>query len=661
MLIVGVKPNNKTNIYEFLLQDMFIEKMHNNLLLKKKEKAIKALTEQLENIGLSKNFEVKYVEHSQFSFMDKRNNQKYIFSGVDLLRNWKIHLNLRDENLKVSKDSDCIFTYMPTVIFYLNKQLFSFEVDLNLGEEIYFDNIKIYFKGKLEHIIEWKLFDIQKEDSKRLSKRWHKSIKPYAEMIYLQTIANDFVISKVKRDTYNFYWLNTKKEYASTKEFVCIKKTIKYSNIKNIYKYGIEFIDEVDWEHKFFLSNGEILNLSDFEVNEGEIKSIIPLIKWKLYALNTNNWKRVFYKCKETNRNLPLRNVSNQDELSHLLAKSQNISENLFFCNYEMIKFTNEQPSIYANSNLSQYLNNNTSNDLSPYFDFCIVPRKVSEKSKFFSFLLYLEDEEVKLLDWLFCLIQKEDDYSWFYRVSKSDNGSFMFDVVKVEDNGRIIETHNLHSIDILDIFNNVAFLDFAKERKKLFIVSPVVKVEGNIRTYIIKGWEFKEIFSPFQFDKIIHFSQNIFAQDLNNKSYFFHPKKEIWIEIPHLNISSTSSLSLKQIYSYVKSDWLPAFHPPFKTTCKCFWQTVDYYSDQETFVIDSEQHWTIYYMKEWEKNCINSNINKFYPINAWNSIFEWIKIPQALANHSVHTEHFVIPMIDWKKLANKRWKTLPL
>lgn len=657
MLIVEFKPNNKTNIYEFLLQDMFIEKMHNNLLLKKKEKAIKALTEQLGNIGLSQNLEVKYVEHSQFSFLDKRNNQKYIFSEVDLLRNWRIHLNLRDENLKVSKDSDCIFTYMPTEIFYLNKQLFSFEVDLNLGEEIYFDNIKIYFKGKLEHTIEWKLFDIQKEDSKRL----HKSIKPWVEMLYLQNIANDFVISKVKRDTYNFYWLNTKKEYASTKEFVCIKKTIKFSNIKNIYKYGIEFIDEVDWKHKFFLSNGEILKLSDFEVNEGEIKSIIPLIKWKLYAINSTSWKRVFYKCKETNRNLPLRNVSNQDELSHLLAKSQNISENLFFCNYEMIKFTDEQPSIYANSNLFQYLNNNTSNYLSPYFDFCIVPRKVTEKAKFFSFLLYLEDEEVKLLDWLFCLIQKEDNYSWFYRLSKSDNGSFMFDVVKVEDNGRITETHHLHSIDTLDIFNNIAFFDFAKERKKLFIVSPVVKGEGDIRTYIIKGWEFKEIFSPSQFDKIIYFSQNIFAQDLNNKSYFFQPKKEIWIEIPHFNISSTSSLSLKQIYSYVISDWLPAFHPPFKTTCKCFWQTVDYYSDQETFVIGSEQHWTISYMKEWTKNCINSNINKFYPINAWNSIFEWIKIPQALANHSVHTEHFVIPMINWKKLANKRWKILPL
>ena len=105
---------------------MFIEKMHNNLLLKKKEKTIKALTEQLENIGLSKNLEVKYVEHSQFSFMDKRNNQKYIFSGVDLLKNWRIHLNLIDENLKVSTDSDCIFTYMPTEIFYLNKQLFFF-------------------------------------------------------------------------------------------------------------------------------------------------------------------------------------------------------------------------------------------------------------------------------------------------------------------------------------------------------------------------------------------------------------------------------------------------------------------------------------------------------------------------------------------------------
>ena len=154
MLIVGFEPNNKTNIYEFLLQDMFIEKMHNNLLLKKKEKAIKALTEQLENIGLSKNLEVKYVEHSQFSFIDKRNNQKYIFSGVAFLKNWRIHLKLIDENLKVSKDSDCIFTYMPTEIFYLNKQLFSFEVDLNLGEEIYFDNIKIYFKGKLEHTIE---------------------------------------------------------------------------------------------------------------------------------------------------------------------------------------------------------------------------------------------------------------------------------------------------------------------------------------------------------------------------------------------------------------------------------------------------------------------------------------------------------------------------
>ena len=65
-------------------------------------------------------------------------------------------------------------------------------------------------------------------------------------MINLQTIANDFVISKVKRDTYNFYWLNTKTQYASTQEFVCIKKTIKYSNIKKIYKYGIEFVDEVD-------------------------------------------------------------------------------------------------------------------------------------------------------------------------------------------------------------------------------------------------------------------------------------------------------------------------------------------------------------------------------------------------------------------------------
>lgn len=636
---------------------MFIEKMHNNLLSKKKEKAKKALSEQLKNIGLSQNFEVKYIEHSQFSLMDKRNNQKYIFSGIDLLKNWKVHLNLMDENLKVSTDSDCIFTYMPTELSYLNKQLFSFEVDLNLGEEIYFDNIKIYFKGKLEHIIEWKLFDIQKEDSKRL----HKSIKPWAEMLYLQNIINDFVISKVKRDTYNFYWLNTKKEYASTKEFVCIKKTIKYSNIKNIYRYGIEFIDEVDWKNKFFLNNGEILNPSDFENNGEQIKSIIPLIKWKLYAINTNNWKKVFYKYQKTNRILPLRNVINQDELSHLLAKSQNISENLFFCNYSMIKFTNEQPSIYANSNLFQYLNNNTSKDLDPYFEFCIVPRKLTEKSKFFSFLLYLEDEEVKLLDWLFCLIQKEDDYSWFYRLSKSDNGRFMFDVVKVEDNGRITETHHLHSIGTLDIFNNIAFFDFVKERKKFFIVSPVVKGEGNIRTYIIKGWEFKEIFSPFQFDKIIHFSQNIFAQDLHNKSYFFQPKKETWIEVPYLNISSTSSLSLKQIYSYVISDWLPAFHPPFKTTCKCFWQTVDHYSDQETFVIDSEQHWIIYYMKEWEKNCINSNLNKFYPINAWNSVFEWIKIPQALANHSIHTEHFVIPMIDWKKLANKRWKTLSL
>lgn len=301
---------------------MYIEELKKNIHPDAYEKFEQNINKQLKATWLDNIFKIWNCYLNSFELFHKETNQKYNIWNTMMFNNYKINLKKASNKIEENNEKATIFVNFPFRFSQIADRWISFEADLVLWEQIYFDNIKIFHKKKLVCSLEWKSFSLYKETSKKIhSKRATKVV------FCFQVLEKKFLFTKLDEDTYNVYWF--KKDFIGKgREFKYKKQQIKYSKLTNLNNEWIGFIDN-DWKHKFFSTCWDIIDVSDFANNS--ISNLTSLSMNKFYSITLKNEKNIYFKNKD-NTLSPLKNKTNLQEWANLLKNPmQKISDNLFF------------------------------------------------------------------------------------------------------------------------------------------------------------------------------------------------------------------------------------------------------------------------------------------------------------------------------------------
>lgn len=406
---------------------------------------------------------------------------------------------------------------------------------------------------------------------------------------------------------------------------------------------------------------------------------VVTLSKNNFYLIIFWEQQQIYFRNHKTNTLQPLSSTEHISDMRTLLNCSDKLGENLFFSpSLSHVLDNQAKQGFFAQSGIiEESTKNNIWQGISALDDYLKIWQGIPDYRHYEWLLFQNNNGEIKLLDWIFSLITKNQDNFWFLRLRKDEQEISSLDIVQINVKGELLSATNIKRFRFnFDKSEGVCHCFFDKKSKKTvlaFIPTDICKLP---KFYLFKNWSFKPIKAPSTCRFLLQIWTLLCLVSTSKISYVFNPTKETWEESQAISLADAKPFSLSQVKTQHLELNQPVFQEPKVIDLFVCGVKVNFVTSQELLLIlnpklvITELFWgehenkgnLVFAMKEHKmlKQTPEFKSPAFITTN-FSSNFQWMSKPYVLSIRSTSSEDRNILMINETTLVNVRWKTLPL